>query len=49
MTTLSIAVVGPGAIGGTIAGVLAGQPTVGFLAGLGVGAAVALGIWLKGR
>lgn len=38
-----------GAIGGTVAGLAAGQPTIGFLAGLGIGCAVAVAIWLKGR
>lgn len=38
-----------GAIGGTIVGVIGGQPTIGFLAGLAGGVAVAIVIWLRGR
>ncbi len=34
---------------GVIAGGLAGQPTIGLLAGLGVGIAIALAIWWSGR
>lgn len=34
---------------GTIIGLVLGQPTIGFLAGLGVGAAAAVAFWLKGR
>ncbi|OWK31439.1 hypothetical protein [Sphingomonas dokdonensis] len=34
---------------GTIIGLVAGQPSLGFLAGLVVGAAIAVMIWLKGR
>ncbi len=34
---------------GVIAGGLAGQPTVGFLAGLAVGIVIALAIWWPGR
>lgn len=38
-----------GAIGGAVAGMLAGQPTIGFLAGLALGGVIALAIWLRGR
>lgn len=38
-----------GAIGGTVAGLIAGQPTIGFLAGLGIGVALAIAIWWKDR
>lgn len=38
-----------GAIGGTIVGVVMQQPTIGFLAGLVAGIAVAVVIWLRGR
>jgi hypothetical protein len=38
-----------GAILGTIGGLVARQPTIGFLAGLGLGVLVAVAIWLKGR
>jgi hypothetical protein len=38
-----------GAIGGTVVGVIAGQPSIGFLAGIALGGAVAVAIWLKGR
>jgi uncharacterized membrane protein (UPF0136 family) len=34
---------------GTIIGGLKGQPSIGLLAGLGIGVAVALAIWLKDR
>lgn len=38
-----------GAIGGAVLGVLAGQPSIGFLAGLALGIAAAVAIWLRGR
>ena len=38
-----------GAIGGVVVGVLAHEPTIGFLAGLAAGTAVAVAIWLRGR
>jgi hypothetical protein len=38
-----------GAILGTIGGLVARQPTIGFLSGLGLGVLVAVAIWLKGR
>lgn len=38
-----------GAIVGTIAGLFAGQPTIGFLTGFGIGVAIAIAIWLRGR
>jgi hypothetical protein len=38
-----------GVIGGTIIGLATGQPTIGFLAGLAVGVAVAVAIWLRSR
>lgn len=38
-----------GAIGGTIVGVIGHEPTIGFLAGLAGGVAVAVVIWLRGR
>lgn len=34
---------------GAVGGVLAGQPSIGFLLGLVVGLAVALLLWLRGR
>lgn len=34
---------------GTIVGLLVGQPSIGFLIGLGVGSAIAVLIWLKER
>lgn len=34
---------------GTIIGLFAGQPSLGFVAGLVIGAAIAIAIWLKGR
>lgn len=34
---------------GTIIGVIAGQPTIGFLVGLAVGVVAALLIWRSGR
>jgi len=36
-------------IGGAITGVMAGQPTIGTLAGFGLGVAVALLLWLHDR
>ena len=36
-------------IGGAIAGVMAGQPTIGTLAGFGIGVAAALLLWLRDR
>jgi hypothetical protein len=36
-------------ITGVIAGGLAGQPTIGLLAGLGLGVAVGLIMWLRDR
>jgi hypothetical protein len=36
-------------ISGTVGGVVLGQPSIGFLAGLGLGAIVALLLWLKER
>ena len=38
-----------GAILGTIGGLVARQPTIGFLTGLGAGVAIAIVIWLRGR
>ena len=38
-----------GTIGGAIVGGLMGQPSAGLLAGLGLGALVALLIWWRGR
>lgn len=35
-------------LGGTIVGGLMGQPSIGFLAGLGLGAAIAIIIWRMG-
>lgn len=35
-------------LAGTIVGGLLGQPSIGFLAGLGLGAVVAVALWLKG-
>ncbi|WP_197420657.1 hypothetical protein [Sphingomonas sp. CCH5-D11] len=34
---------------GTIVGLLLGQPSVGFLAGLAIGSIAAVSLWLKGR
>lgn len=34
---------------GTIMGLLLGQPSVGFLAGLAIGSIGAVSLWLKGR
>lgn len=36
-------------IGGAVAGVVAGQPTIGTLAGFGIGVAAALLLWLRDR
>lgn len=36
-------------VAGAVIGVAAGQPTIGALAGLGVGVALVLLIWLVGR
>lgn len=38
-----------GAILGTIGGLVAREPTIGFLVGLGIGVAIAIAIWLRGR
>ncbi|MFM1981348.1 MAG: hypothetical protein RJB22_67 [Pseudomonadota bacterium] len=38
-----------GLLGGTLAGVFMGQPTIGLLAGFGLGLAIALLVWLKDR
>lgn len=38
-----------GALGGTAIGLYAGQPTIGFLAGLALGAAIAVAIWWRER
>lgn len=38
-----------GAIGGAVLGVVAQEPTIGFLAGLAAGIAVAVAIWRRGR
>jgi len=38
-----------GTLGGAIVGGLMGQPSAGLLAGLGLGALVALLIWWRGR
>ena len=38
-----------GAIGGAVLGSAAGQPTLGFCAGLAAGVAVAVLIWLRRR
>lgn len=38
-----------GAIGGTMVGLAAGQPTIGFLGGLALGIAIAIAIWLRDR
>lgn len=34
---------------GTIVGLVLGQPSIGFLTGLGIGAMVAIVLWLKAR
>ena len=36
-------------IAGVVGGVILGQPSIGFLAGLGLGAAIAILLWLKDR
>jgi hypothetical protein len=36
-------------LAGAVAGVIAGQPSIGFLAGLGAGVAIALLFWLNER
>ncbi|HYE28213.1 MAG TPA: hypothetical protein VEA61_08260 [Allosphingosinicella sp.] len=36
-------------IAGTVAGVIVGQPSIGFLAGLGAGVLLALLFWLNER
>ena len=36
-------------IAGVIGGVILGQPSIGFLAGTGIGVAVAILLWLKDR
>ncbi|SIN62012.1 hypothetical protein SAMN02745824_0994 [Parasphingorhabdus marina DSM 22363] len=38
-----------GCIGGVIVGSFLGQPSIGFLAGLGLGGLVALAMWLRDR
>jgi hypothetical protein len=38
-----------GALGGTIVGIVMRQPSLGFLGGLALGAAIALAIWLIDR
>ncbi|MEQ9661739.1 MAG: hypothetical protein RLN87_04225 [Parasphingopyxis sp.] len=38
-----------GVIGGVIAGAALGQPSIGFLAGLGIGVALAVLTWLMTR
>jgi len=38
-----------GVIGGTAIGVSQGQATIGFLAGLGVSAAIAVAMWWRSR
>ena len=38
-----------GALLGTIGGLVAGQPTIGFLAGLATGVGIAVLIWLRDR
>lgn len=34
---------------GVVSGTLLGQPTIGFLAGGGIGAAILIGLWLRDR
>ncbi|MFG6283117.1 MULTISPECIES: hypothetical protein [Bacteria] len=36
-------------IGGTVIGLMQGQVTIGFLAGLAIGAAGAVAVWLRDR
>ena len=38
-----------GALAGAGVGFARGETTIGFLAGLALGAAIALAVWLKGR
>lgn len=38
-----------GALGGTAIGLYAGQPTIGFLAGIALGAVIAVAIWWRER
>lgn len=38
-----------GTIGGTAIGVSLGQPTIGFLVGLGIATVIAIAIWLVDR
>lgn len=38
-----------GMIAGVVTGTLCGQPSIGFLVGLGVGAALALLVWWRAR
>ena len=38
-----------GVLGGAIIGATQGQPTIGFLAGLGVGAVIATLMWVMSR
>jgi len=38
-----------GALGGTIVGIVMRQPSLGFLGGLALGAAIAIAIWLIDR
>jgi hypothetical protein len=34
---------------GVVGGAIAGQPSIGFLAGAGIGLALAIGLWLRDR
>jgi uncharacterized membrane protein len=36
-------------LGGVVAGSIAGQPSIGFLAGLAAGVAIAIAFWLSER
>jgi hypothetical protein len=38
-----------GILGGSVAGAIVGQPSIGFLAGLGTGVAIAILFWLSER
>ncbi|MFL0585255.1 MULTISPECIES: hypothetical protein [Sphingomonas] len=38
-----------GLLAGTVIGLLVGQPSIGFLAGLAIGSAIAVAMWLKDR
>jgi hypothetical protein len=38
-----------GAIGGTVVGLFAGQPSIGLLVGLAAGVAAAVVLWLRSR